>query len=130
MPSEARTPAKDDALRRGRDAYARAAWAEVYAALHGLADDPALTLEDLEHLGIAAELLGRAAESREMLALAHRKAMTEGDPCRAAYLAFWLGFSLFNGGEPARGGGWMARAATIVGESGDRLRRGRLPPHA
>ena len=27
--------------------------------------------------------------------------MTEGDPCRAAYLAFWLGFSLFNGGEPA-----------------------------
>ena len=35
---------------------------------------------------------------------------------RAARCAFWLAFALLNGGELARGGGWVDRAQRLLDE--------------
>ncbi len=118
MPSEAGKQTTSETLRRGREAWARSAWAETFAALRQVVDDPAVTLDDLEHLAISAELVGQSAEGHEVLAEAHHRAAATGDPCRAALLAFWLAYSLMDKGEPARGSGWLARVSSII-ESSD-----------
>lgn len=105
-----------DALGRGRLAFARRSWSDAYDGLSDAAIEGSLELEDLEHLALAAELIGRHDESSDILARAHQEALRSGDIARAAYDAFWLGFGLFARGEFARGGGWIARAAGLIEE--------------
>ncbi len=106
-----------DALERGRLAFARRSWSEAYAGLSAAALEGPLELEDLEHLALAAELVGRHTESSDILARAHQEAVHAGDMARAAYDAFWLGFGLLGRGEFARGSGWIARAAGLIEEN-------------
>jgi hypothetical protein len=42
--------------------------------------------------------------------------MDHNDRKQAAYSAFWIGMILFNQGEHAQGGGWMARAGRLIDE--------------
>lgn len=62
--------------------------------------------------------MGRADQSVEILGRAHREYLERDDPVGAARCAFWLGFQLLMGGEPARGGGWVARAERLLEECG------------
>lgn len=107
-----------DALGRGRLAFTRRSWSDAYAGLSAAAIEGTLELDDLEHLALAAELIGRHDESSDILARAHQEALRAGDMARAAHDAFWLGFVLLARGEFARGGGWIARAAGLI-EEGD-----------
>jgi DNA-binding CsgD family transcriptional regulator len=107
-----------NALERGRQAFERRSWSEAYTQLSAAAVDDAFALDDLEHLALAAELVGRHDESSELLARAHQEALRAADLPRAARDAFWLGFGLMARGEFARGGGWIARAAGLIEEAG------------
>jgi hypothetical protein len=40
--------------------------------------------------------------------------VARGDPRQAAHFAFWLGMSLMDRGETARGGGWLARVRRLL----------------
>ncbi len=108
----------EDALDRGRAAFDRRSWSEAYAQLSVAADAQPLDIDDLEHLALSAELIGRHEEASDLLLYAHRAALEAGDIPRAALDAFWLGFGLVHRGEFARGGGWIARAAGLVEEAG------------
>jgi DNA-binding CsgD family transcriptional regulator len=110
--------ATDSALDRGRASFARRAWGAAYAELTAADQDEPLAAEDLERLGMSASLIGKDDESDDIGTRAHHEHLRLGDPCRAARVAFWLGMSLFNRGEMARSGGWMARANRLVEESG------------
>jgi tetratricopeptide (TPR) repeat protein len=76
----------------------------------------ALEPEDLERLATTAYLLGKDTESSDIRARAHQEFLNRGDVERAVRSAFWLGFGLLNRGEPARGGGWIARARRLLDE--------------
>ena len=108
----------EDALERGRAAFDRRSWSEAYAHLSVAADAHPLDIDDLEHLALSAELVGRYEEAADLLLYAHRAALEAGDVPRAALDAFWLGFKLLYRGDFARGGGWLARAAGLVEEAG------------
>jgi DNA-binding CsgD family transcriptional regulator len=115
------------ALERGRDAYARRAWSEAFDQLSAADRDSPLEPEDLEWLGMAAALIGRDDVSDTLAARAHDEYVGRGELTRAALRAFWLGMRLFNRGEMAQGGGWLARAQRLVDESGeDCVERGYL----
>jgi DNA-binding CsgD family transcriptional regulator len=106
-------------LDRGREAFARMGWAESYAQLSAVDRESPLAPDDLERLSIAAYLLGRDADSEEVLARAHNEYVSRGRFEEAARAAFWLGFQLFGKGEMARGSGWLARARRLVDEVPD-----------
>jgi DNA-binding NarL/FixJ family response regulator len=112
-------PDRTDALDRAREAFERRAWGEAYAVL--LAAHRAAPLEpaDLERLARVAHLVGRDAESLDHLAAAHQEYLRHGDAEGAARCAFWLGYALQFQGEPARGGGWLARARRLLDEAGE-----------
>src|SRR5439155_592630 len=73
-------------------------------------------VDDLERLGLAAQLSGREAEAAELCARIHQECLNRGDVERAARSAFWLAMSLLNRGDMARGGGWLARAHKVLDE--------------
>ncbi len=62
----------------------------------------------------AAYLTGRDAEADDLWSRAHEAYLERGDAPLAARCAFWLGLGLFLRGEMARGGGWLARAHTVL----------------
>ena len=78
----------------------------------------------LEQLATTAYMLGRDDEFVAALEGAVRA--HEGSD-RAARCAFWIGLSLALRGEPARAGGWFARAGRLVERHGsDCVERGYL----
>ena len=103
-----------DALDRGREAFRRWAWGDAYSQLSSADRAQALPLEDLEHLAVASYLAGKDADSDELWARAHQESLDVADWGRAARCAFWLGIRLMNRSEPARGGGWLARAQRVL----------------
>lgn len=103
-----------DPLVRGREAFRRQGWGDAYAQLSAADHDTSLELADLELLAVAAHLLGRDEETVEAWSRAHHEALRLGNAARAARCAFWLGMVLLNGGEMARGGGWLGRAARLL----------------
>ena len=111
-------PGPSGALANGREAFAREAWADAYAALMEADEAQPLELDDLELAGLSAYLVGRDDESGELQTRAYAEALRGGDVDRAARRAFWLGFSLLYRGEPVRGGGWLARAGRLADEAG------------
>ena len=112
----------------GRRAFDREEWLESYEHLRAaVAGDAPLEPQDLEGLAIAAYLTGRDGDSTEAWTLAHRAWLDRGDHAHAVRCAFWAGFGLVQRGEMAQGGGWLARAATLVDQHGlDCVERGYL----
>lgn len=98
----------DDELVRGRQSFERDAWRDAYERLVTSDRGAPLPAPDLERLALAAQLVGE--DSTSPWERAHREWLVAGDPARAARCAFWLGLHLMQTGEPARGGGWLARA--------------------
>jgi len=107
-----------DALVKGRAAFDREAWAEAYAQLAAADRESPLEPDDLELLGMAAQLVGRDADSAELSERAHHEFLRRGDVARAVRCAFYLVMTLLNRGEMARGAGWLARARRLLDEGG------------
>lgn len=106
--------AEGDALERGRGAYAERAWRDAYEALT-LADRAVpLEADDLVLLAIAAFMVGRDAEYRDVLERAHHAYLDAGDVPRAVRCAFWIGINSAQRGEPAHATGWLARAQRLI----------------
>jgi len=106
-----------DALDRGREAFRRRAWGDASSQLSSADRAAPLPLDDLEHLAVASYLAGRDADSDAFWARAHHGSLGVADWGRAARCAFWLGITLMNRSEPAKGGGWLARAQRVLDES-------------
>lgn len=105
------------ALQRGRDAFRDRAWGDAAARLSAADDEAPLALDDLEHLAIAAYLCGRDADSEAAWTRAHQESVHVADWARAARCAFWLGITLMNLSQPAKGAGWLGRAQRVLDEN-------------
>lgn len=119
-----------DPAARGREAYERRAWSDAYAHLSAAERQGALAAADLERLAMAAYLTGGVVAAAGAWERAHLAYVAAGDVPRAVRCAVWLGLTLLNRGEHARGGGWLARAQRVLDESAlDCVERGyvRLP---
>lgn len=114
-------------MEEGRKAFAEHKWADAFAHLSAAAREAPLEIEDLERQAEAAYLSGRATESVDLWAEAHHDCVRRVDIPRAARCAFWLAFILLNGGQFARGGGWVDRAQRLLQDSDhDCVERGYL----
>jgi DNA-binding CsgD family transcriptional regulator len=114
-------------LERGRDCYARRAWAEAYEALHAADQSSQLGVEDLERIAWSAALTGRDDALLSLLERLHQAHLEAGNTTRAAHAAFWLGFRLLSMGEMGRASGWLLRAQRLVEqETSDCVVRGYL----
>jgi hypothetical protein len=105
-----------DARERGRDAFARSAWADAFTELSAADRASALGPDDVERLATAAYLLGRDAASEDLWARAHQSFLEGGNVERAARCAFWLAFGLLNRNERARANGWLGRPRRLLDE--------------
>ncbi|RFU20853.1 LuxR family transcriptional regulator [Geodermatophilus marinus] len=106
-------------LTTAREAVAAREWARAYDALRAADRDGELGADDLERLALAAYLSGHdEAHEDAMERLVHRLDEA-GEARRAARSAFWLALALLLRGEPARGGGWLARAQRTLAEAGN-----------
>src|SRR6266545_8415175 len=103
-----------DALVTGREALRRHAWGHAYEALSDADQHARLDAADLEHLAIAAYLIGKDTDSIDTLARAHQAHLGNGASIGAARCAFWAAFVLLNKGEPAQASGWLARARRLL----------------
>ena len=117
-----------DALRRGREAYAKRSWGASHASLSAADAATPLVARDLELLATSAYMLGHEAEYRSALARAHQAHLDAGDSgCAAARCAIWLGLQLFTSGEIGQASGWLARARRLVErDGGDCVEQGYL----
>ena len=117
----------DPALAAGRRAFERHGWGEAFERLSAADTAGDLGAEDLERLAIAAYLTGRPEESVAIGARAHLEAVRDGEVELAIRGAISLGMELMQRNEMAQAGGWLARAARLVEETGyDGPERGRL----
>ncbi len=73
---------------------------------------------DCEKAAIRAFLLGADDECITHWETAQRAAVACGQPAEAARYAFWLGFLLMAGGQPARANGWFARSESLIEQAG------------
>src|SRR5512139_2146606 len=105
-----------ETLELGRGAIEGRRWSDAYVRLSAADRESALEPGDLERLATTAYLIGRDAESAGLWERAHHELIRGGDEVGAARCAFWLAVVLLNGGEPARGGGWLARARRLLGD--------------
>lgn len=106
--------AREKKIRQGRAAFRLKEWRNAYELLSEAHREAALQPNDVERMATAAYLLGKPPESHELWSRAHHDYLHSGDLKGAVRCAFWLGFTLLNAGEFARGGGWIARARRIV----------------
>jgi DNA-binding CsgD family transcriptional regulator len=110
-----------------RVAFDRSLCGEAFARLSAADREMALAPEDLERLAVAAHLVGEDEASAAAWERAHRQHLGQGDVVPAVRSAFWLVFGLFNRGEMARAGGWLARAQRLLDDHGlDCVERGYL----
>jgi len=108
---------------RGRELYARRAWADAFATL----SRAARAAPDLERLATSAYMLGRDADYFDALERAHHAHLDAGDRLRAAYCALWMGVNLMLQREVGPATGWIARAQRLVDREGQRcVERGYL----
>lgn len=113
---------------QGRRAFDRGDWRGAYEHLRAaVGDDGETEPEDLERLAVAAYLTGRDVDSTGAWTRAHQGWLERGGYERAVRCAFWAGFGLVQRGELAQGGGWLARASSLVEQHGlDCVERGYL----
>jgi DNA-binding NarL/FixJ family response regulator len=107
-------PTHETQLTQGRASFEQRAWGDAYAQLAAADKEVPLGPEDLERLGMAAQLLGRGDEGVEIGARAYRVFLERSNEERAARCAFWLGLHLINRGDMAPGFAWIARAGRLV----------------
>lgn len=103
-------------LERGREAFRQRAWQDAYNQLSDADMESPLDVEDLELLATAAYLTGNLAESNGIWSRTHTLYLKGGNTERAVRCAFQIGFALFHKGDYARGGGWIARARSLLDE--------------
>ena len=116
-----------DELRRGRELYARRAWADAFDSLARAAEETQLAAVDLELLATSASMAGRLDVYVETLERIHRAYLDEGDALAAARAAIWLGMSLAVQGELGPAAGWFGRAERLIDREGrDCVERGYL----
>ena len=86
-----------------------------------------LALDDLELAGFAAQYHGDDEAAVRLATRIHHEALSAEDHVRAARMAFWLGMAFAGRGDMTQGGGWLARAASLLEEHGiDSVERGYL----
>lgn len=114
-------------LNEAKAALAQRRWGQAVVAFEAAdAQDP-LTVDDLEHLAAAAQLIGRDDLAAATWERAHLELLQRGDITRAVRAAFWCAFGLMNAGQMARAGGWFGRANRIADEHAlDSAERGLL----
>lgn len=105
-------------LDRGRESFRRRAWADAYTELSAADAESSLEPGDLERLALAAGLIGRLEEGARAWERGHRAWLASGAVAQAVRCAFWLGMNLIQHGDMARGGGWLARAGRLLGDTG------------
>lgn len=119
--------AATDALRQGREAFAQQRWGEAHGGLSTVDGEGGLEAVDLERLAVAAYLTGRDAEGFSAWERAHAAFRAAGEVPGAVRCAFWLGLNLLLRGKHARGGGWLARAQSLLDDrAGDCPEQGYL----
>lgn len=104
-------------LARGRESFARQAWADAFDVLSAADGEVPLGREDLERLATAAYLVGKDEDSAEIWARAYQECLRLGDSARAVRCAFWLALALLLKGETAQGSGWLGRAHRLLEDS-------------
>ncbi len=109
-----------DTLAEGRNSYERQAWAEAYEKFSAADREKPLEPEDLDRFAAAARLLGKDADADRLYERGHQESVAHGDRRGGARFAIWLGISLMERGEPARGGGWLSRARRLL-DDGDEV---------
>ncbi|PSL02065.1 regulatory LuxR family protein [Haloactinopolyspora alba] len=115
-----------DELRRARDAYERREWVSAYRTLSDL-DESGLAAGDFTALATTAYLLGRRNDCIQATERAYQANVDQGKVFAAVRSALWLATVLFEGGEVAIGGGWVARAQRLLDAvEGDVVERGYL----
>ena len=107
-----------ETLGRGRSSFDRHVWGDAYAQLSAADGEEPLGPEDLQRLAVAAYLVGRDDVSAEVWERAHLGFLKRDETAAAVRCAFWLALGLFNRGEMARGGGWIARAQRLLDDYG------------
>lgn len=105
-------------LVRAREAYDRREWVAAYDGLSDPGTD-LLAADDFARLATAAYLLGRHNDCIQALQRAYAADIAGGDVAGAARCCFWLAMVLFDGGEVAVAGGWVARAQRLLDDLGD-----------
>jgi DNA-binding NarL/FixJ family response regulator len=116
-----------DAIEHGRQAVAHRAWARAFRAFAKADRMRTLGAQDLEHLAVAAYMLGRNDDHLECMKRAHRAYQCARNLPRAARCAFWAGVNLALRGRASDAAGWFGRAQRLA-ESGprDSVERGYL----
>jgi DNA-binding NarL/FixJ family response regulator len=115
------------ALERGREAVRLGRWTTAFTEFSAADRECELEPFDLALLAQAAHLGGKEKECLSALSRCHLGFLAAEDFAAAARSAFWLGFTLMNGGEMAQAAGWFARARRILDDSGtDSVERGYL----
>jgi DNA-binding NarL/FixJ family response regulator len=104
-----------DDLHRAREAYERREWVAAYRALSDL-DDTHLQADDFSALAITAFLLGHHNDCVQALQRAYQAKLEDNDTLGAVRAAYWLAMALWQGGEAAIGGGWLARGERLLDE--------------
>lgn len=107
------------ALDRARTAYREHRFADAVAGIAEAARGQDVEAADLEHLAVAAILIGRPDEGIDALTRAHEAYLARGDLEGAIRCAVWSGMKLMDVGEQARAGGWFGRAQRLVEQSAD-----------
>lgn len=114
-------------LERGRDLYAREAWAKAFQSLSAADQARPLEPDDLELLANCAYMLGRDDDYIGALERAHHAYVGAGDVPRAVRCAWWIGHNLLFRGETARASGWFGRGQRLLEDDGrDCVERGYL----
>jgi len=116
---------KPDEIARGRDGYARQAWAEAHRWFSAADRKAPLAAPDLELYARSASLLGRDDESFALTERLYQLHLDGGEPVGAARAAFWVGFRLTGMKEMGRASGWFARAQRLI-EKNDCVEQGYL----
>ena len=103
-----------DAIKQGRKAVARRAWARAFRTFVRADRSRPLGPQDLEHLAVAAYMLGRNDDHLECMKRAHRAHQHDRNLPRAARCAFWAGINLAVRGRASHAAGWFGRAQRLA----------------
>jgi ATP/maltotriose-dependent transcriptional regulator MalT len=106
-----------DPLTAGREAFDRRAWRDAYEHLRDAAEIHDLEPEDLRCMAMAAYLTGRYEAAEKGMEALHHRFLRNGEVDRAARWAVWLAILLFQRGQQAQGGGWLARAQRLLDDA-------------
>jgi hypothetical protein len=106
-----------DREEQAHGSFKRRMWGDAFAELSAAHRDGQLGVEDLEHLAVAADMVGRDDDCEDAWMGAQHAWLRRGEAERAARCAFWQALGLFFRGELAPAMGWVARGGRLLEES-------------